>query len=131
MIDISTNLNNLEKPNYLRGYLERDPPEGIAGLLLTDSNYNEALGVLKKKYANSDAIINSHMSALIKVNSVVSNDVHSLGRLYHEIESDVCSLLTLGIYIQKYGCMLSTIVLGKLPADIKLIISRNMDEVDI
>ena len=46
--DISTQLNNVKKFKYLRSYLERDASEGIAGLLLTDSKYNEALGVLKK-----------------------------------------------------------------------------------
>ena len=78
VIDTSTNLNNVEKPNYLRSYLERDAPEGTGGLLLTDNNYSEVLGVLKKKHGNPDVIINSHMSALIKISPVVSNDVHSL-----------------------------------------------------
>lgn len=50
----------MEKPNYLRSYLERDAPEGTGGLLLTDNNYSEVLGVLKKKHGNPDVIINSH-----------------------------------------------------------------------
>ena len=60
VIDTSTNLNNVEKPNYLRSYLERDAPEGTGALLLTDNNYSEVLGVLKKKHGNPDVIINSH-----------------------------------------------------------------------
>lgn len=127
VIDISTNLNNVEKPKYLTSYLERDAPEGIAGLLLTDSNYNEALEVLKKKYRKPDVIINLQMSALIKISTVVSNDVRSLRRLYHKIESDVCSLLTLGIGIPNIDCMVSAIVLGELPVNK----SRNMNKVDV
>lgn len=70
------------------------------------------------------------MNALTKINAVVSNDVHNLRRLRHKVGSDLCSLLNLSIEIKKSGCMISTVILGKLPAGIKLIITRNMDEVD-
>ena len=45
------------------------------------------------------------MSTLVKINPVVYNNVHSLRRLYNEIESHVHSLLTLDIDIQDYGSM--------------------------
>ena len=45
------------------------------------------------------------MSTLVKINPVVYNDVHSLRRLYNEIESHVHSLLTLDIDVQHYGSM--------------------------
>ena len=40
------------------------------------------------------------MNALAKINAVVSNNVHSLRKLRHEIGSDLSSLLNLSIDIK-------------------------------
>ena len=42
-INSSSNLNNIKKFNYLRCYLEGDALHTIAGLTLTNKNYNKAL----------------------------------------------------------------------------------------
>ena len=46
-ISSSSNLNNIEKFNYLRCYLEDDALHTIAGLTLTNENYKKALDLLK------------------------------------------------------------------------------------
>ena len=50
-INSSSNLHNIEKFNYLRCYLEGDALHTIAGLTLTNENYNKALDLLKNHMA--------------------------------------------------------------------------------
>ena len=127
-IDTSTSISKVEKFNYLQGFLEGDALKCISGLSLTENNYDQAKVILENRYGNKQLIISTHMSSLVKLAPVKTNDITSLRRLYDEIESHVRSLLTLGIDIKNYGSMLTTVILEKLPAEIKLILTRNFDE---
>ena len=59
------NLNNIEKFNYLRCYLESDALHTItgltliAGLTLTNENYNKALDLSENQYDNRQLIISA------------------------------------------------------------------------
>ena len=56
-INSPSNLGNIEKFNCLRCYLEGDALHAIAGLTLTNENYNKALDLLKNRYGNLQLII--------------------------------------------------------------------------
>ena len=71
------------------------------------------------------------MDILLNVEAVTSQ--HNLkGRglrhIYDLVESHVQSLKSLGVSPNSYGTLLSSVLLNKLPLEIRLIASRKVDE---
>ena len=123
----SSNLNNIEKLNYLRCYLEGDVLHTIPGLTLTNENYNKVLDLLKNRYGNPQLIISAHKNELLKSKKITSDkDLTGLRKFFDNIESHVRSLQGLGIESKSYGSLLAPIILERLPDQLKLIISRNL-----
>ena len=96
--------------------------EAISGLNLTSSNYDEAVEILQKRFGNKQLIINKHMEQLLNIDSVASqHDVKGLRQLYDVIESNVRSLKSLGVKADSYGSLLSSVLMTKLPSELRLI----------
>ena len=74
-ISIHTNpsLSNVDKFNYLVSLLESSAAEAIACLSITSVNYDETISTLRKRFGNSQLIVNRHMEALLGVGSVSSH----------------------------------------------------------
>ena len=123
----SRSLSNVEKFNYLRSFLTGDALHAIAGLSLTNNNYEEAMQLLKNRYGNNQVIISAHMNALVKL-SHVDDQLESLRKFYDDVESHIRSLTTLGIDVKSYGTLIGTLIMEKLPEDLRLIVSRNIKE---
>ena len=60
-------ISNVDKFSYLKGLLDGPAASCIAGVGLTDGNYNTALDLLKNRFANPQLLISSHMDALLKL----------------------------------------------------------------
>lgn len=126
-IDANTALSDIEKFNYLRSLLQGPALDAVAGLTLTAANYREAVDVLKIRFGNKQQIIDKHMDALLSVEAVTSDtNLKALRRLYDVVESQVRGLKSLGVASETYGSLLSSVLLTKIPKEIRLIISRNV-----
>ena len=51
-IDICSDLDDVQKSMYLRSYLQSPALQAINGLTVTNSNYTEALKILKDRFGN-------------------------------------------------------------------------------
>ena len=103
-IHSNPDLSSVDKFNYLNSFLESNAAEAIAGLTLTAANYTEAVATLKKRFGNSQLIVNKHMEGLLALSTVTShNDVKSLRRLYDSVEAHVRRLKALGVPAASYG----------------------------
>ena len=121
-IHTNDRLSEIDKFNYLRSLLESTAYDAIAGLALSAANYGEAVEISK------------HMESLLSVTAVTSdNHLRDLRRLYDQAEANIQSLKALGVEPESYGAMLSSVLLTKLPPDIRLIVSRKVsaDELDM
>ena len=125
-IDENTLLAEIDKFNYLRSLLQGPAMDAIAGLTLTAANYKAAIAVLKKRFGNKQQIISRHMDALLKADPVVADSNLRALRLYDTVESQVRGLRSLGVASESYGSLLSSILLTKLPQELRLIISRRV-----
>lgn len=124
-------LSDIDKFNYLKSLLERAAREAISGLTLTSANYHEAISILKKRFGNKQQIISRHMDVLLNAEPVLSqHNLKGLRHLYDQIESHVRSLKSLGVSSESYGSLLSSVLLSKLPQELRLIISRKTSEDD-
>ena len=68
------------------------------------------------------------MNALVKLPKVRNDDIHGLRKFYDDIESNIRSLSSLGIETSTHGTLMATLILEKLPQEIKLIVARNVKE---
>ena len=109
--------------------LERSAPEAIAGLTLTSANYHEAVAILKKRFGSRQQIISRHMELLLNLEAVTSqHNIKGLRRLYDTVETHVRSLKNLGVASESYGSLLTSVLLNKLPQELRLIISWRTSE---
>ena len=124
-------LSKVDKFNYLRSMVTHVALEAISGLTLTDANYDEAIEILTKRYGNKQLIINKHMEQLLSTEAVTSqHDVRGLRHLYDLVESNVRSLKSLEVQPESYGSLLSSVLMNKLPAELRLIASRKFADQD-
>ena len=128
-VDDNPSLSDIDKFNYLRSLLEGSAAGAIRGLPLTAENYGAARDILKKRFGQPQIIINAHMEALVKVAAVtVDNDLKRLRLLYDRVEAHVRALQALGIQCESYGKLLVPLLMEKLPPNMRLIISRAIDQ---
>lgn len=128
-VHLNRALYDMDKFNYLRSLLERSAYDAIAGLTLSSANYGEAIEILKKRFGNKQMIISRHMEVLLNLSPVPGeHDLRGLCRLYNEVETNVRSLKALGVERDSYGTMLTSVLLTKLPSEVKLIITRKISD---
>ena len=101
----------------------RRAPVTFENTALTASNYEEAIAILKKRFGNKQQIINRHMDILVNVSPVINEDTRKLRELYDTLESHVRSLKSLGLPSGSYRSLPSSIIMSKLPQELRLIIS--------
>ena len=97
-VDLKTSIQKVVKFNYLKSSLKETVLKCISGLSLTNENYDEAVKILKERYANPQMLISSHMEALVKLNPVKhKNDVKGLRKIYDQVESSIRNLKSLKV----------------------------------
>ena len=128
-IHLNSTLSNVDKFNYLWSLLEKS---ANAGLTLSSANYIEAIEILKKQFGNKQMIVSKHMEILLNLTAVSGeHDLRGLRRLYNEVETNVRSLKALGVEQATYGAMLTSVLLTKLPPEIRLIATRKASGGDL
>ena len=86
----------------------------IAGLPLTESNYDDAMALLTTRYGQTHKIVHTHMQALVEITSP-TNSLSNLQLFYDTVESHIRAL---GTKEESYGPMLIPTILSRLPRDI-------------
>ena len=88
-------LQPIEKFNYLRTQLENEALKLIAGLKLTNANYDAAIKLLKERHGNNQLIVDTHYTKLMEM-PPASNKTTSLRAMYDAIEQHLRLLHSLG-----------------------------------
>lgn len=122
-------LNKVEKFHYLKAHLTGSALSSIEGLVISDTNYDTAVELLKKRYANVDLLIHTHMNNLLNIKPLRnSNDVVSFRKFYDKINIELRSLENLGQPIKNISSVLCTTILKALPKDILIQIDKSTSE---
>ena len=120
-------LSSIDKFNYLSSLVEGTAADAIAGLTLTTLNYEEAIKILKKRFGNKQLAINKHMDILLNLEPVTSpHNLKGLRTLYDTVESHIRALKSLGVQAETYGNLLCSMLLNKLPQELCIIVSREI-----
>ena len=87
---------SVDKFNYLQSLLDHAALDAIAGLTVSNSNYQQAVEILTKRFGNKQVIISKHMDALMSLDAVNSDrNLKELRRMYDLTETHVRSLKSL------------------------------------
>lgn len=62
-----SDLSGIEKFTYLKSKLIGKASEAISGLSLTSGNYDEAVKILKDRFGDTQAIVNTHYTQLMEI----------------------------------------------------------------
>ena len=100
--------------------------EAVSGLTLTSANYRESIDILQKRYGDKQQIISRHMDVLLNV--ISQHNVKALRHLYDLLESQMRSLRSLGVTSDSYGNLPSSVLLNKLPSELRLVVSRGIGD---
>ena len=103
----------------------------MSGLALTSANYHQAIETLKKRFGCKQLIVSQHMDALLQLDAVTSSqNMKALRKLLDGVNSHIHSLQSLGVTQDSYSSLLCPVLVGKLPSDLQLLISRKVSESD-
>ena len=112
-------LPEIEKFNYLFSLLSDEALRCISGMDLTADNYCAARDKLKKRFGNSNRVIRAHVRELLNLQINGSYDKKSLRAFVDAVSSHTRSLTSLEVTSDKYSCILSPIILSRLPQKLK------------
>ncbi|XP_068690987.1 uncharacterized protein [Montipora foliosa] len=120
----NVSLSKIDKFNYLRSLLEGGASQALQGLALSSDNYDSALEILEQRFGKTQQIISAHMEEVLKLQPCLTDRPSSLRFLYDKLSVHVRGLSSLGVSSQKYGSLLTPIIMSKLPNEIRLEIAR-------
>lgn len=128
-----SSLNKTDKFHYLNSYLEGQAAKTIAGLAVTEANYDSAITILEERYGRKDIIVSAHLNNFFKLTAIKNaSDINNLRNLYDTCEIEIRSLKSLGVDSKSYDSLLGHLVFGLLPTEITLSFSReNKGQIDI
>ena len=121
-------LSKIDKLKYLVNCLSGVAAQTLTGLQISNDSCDEAIELLEKRFGNKQVIITSFMDSrreLPKISS--SDDIRRLRILYDKTEAAVRSLKSVGVSCESYSTVLSRDIMSKLPQDIRLTITRNLE----
>ena len=122
-------LSKIDKLKYLVNSLTGVAAQTLTGLQISNDSYDEAIELLEKRFGNKQVIITSFMDSLRELPKISSSDdIRKLRILYDKTEAAVRSLKSVGVSCESYGTVLSRDIMSKLPQDIRLTITRNLED---
>lgn len=128
-IDGNETLSNVERMSYLLNLVEGVAEQTLKGFSLSNDNYHLALKTLQERFGDEQIIITSHMNRLLELPSVESvTNTKTLRNLYDTVESQIRSLTAFDSDIKNYGPFLVPVIMSKIPNEIKLVITRQLDK---
>ena len=101
MIHNQTDLNNIEKLQYLKSAVTNEAANKIKNLSITDGNYDRAWKLLKSAYADKRLIISRHLSLLLRLPIQEKESAEGLRRLADETQQHIESLKSLEINLNE------------------------------
>ena len=99
MIHSQSDLNNIEKLQYLKSAVTGEASNKIKNVSITDGNYDRAWKLLQNAYADKSLIIARHVSLLLRLPVQNKESAEGLRRLADETQQHLESLKSLDIAV--------------------------------
>ena len=110
-IHLNPHLSEVQKLSYLRAQLNGEATMVIAGLPLTNANYQHSVSLLKERYGQPHKLISAHVQALLELPKPI-NKLTSLQLFHDTVEGHIRCLQSLGKSPDALETLLVPIMLG-------------------
>eukprot|EP00795_Rhopilema_esculentum_P009614 gene9614-biopygen11021 len=128
-------ISKIDKFSYLKHYLEEPAKKVIAGLALTEKNYDVAVDLLEQRFARPTTIKRAHINELLNLDAVFNEKhVKKMRELYDTIETHHRGLKALGVDEISYSNKVVPVLMDKVPEAVRLNMirgSKNHQEWDM
>ena len=101
MIHDQSDLNNIEKLQYLKSAVTGEAENKIKHISITDGNYDRAWNLLQSAFSDRRLIISRHLSLLLRLPVQGKESAEGLRCLADEAQQHLESLKTLGIEVNE------------------------------
>ncbi|XP_045158803.2 uncharacterized protein LOC123524573 [Mercenaria mercenaria] len=108
-------LSSVDKFNYLKGKLCGEARSAIAGLAMSNENYDIAIQILKERFGDQQDIIDLHYKGLVNVASP-RDTTESLRLFYDKIQKHLRSLVVMHEILEQQ--VFVSIIRSKLPSEV-------------
>ncbi|GFW07422.1 transposon Ty3-G Gag-Pol polyprotein [Trichonephila clavipes] len=110
-------LNKVDKFNYLKSHLGGSALNTVDGIPISAKAYDEAVELLKNRFANPEILIQAHMNKILTLQPLKnSNDLRSFRKFVDNCNVQLISLNSLGVSSANYGKILCP-MLKLIPSD--------------
>ena len=110
------NLSKVDKFKYLRSFLEEPAKSVIAGMSITDADYETAIKLLKKRFGKTEVIQRAHINQLINLTPVYNEkNISRLRTLHDQIEAHFRGLEAQGVEMSTYSSIVVPVLMEKIP----------------
>ena len=116
----STGLPDIQKFNYLKSLLKGDAANLIAGLELSDCNYDVAKTLLKNRYGSERRLKRSHIRSLLSIDCCHAKDATAYRSFVDSANKHIRGLESLGMKSEDYKDFLCEILIDHVPNRIKM-----------
>ena len=114
----------VSKFSYMLSLLQGEAKQAVQGLSVTSDHYKTACKILEDRYGRTERIIFTHIQKLLNITIPSKCSISVLWKLNDDLQAHTRSLSALGIDGDKYGVILTPLILSRLPQDIRLEWSR-------
>ena len=114
----ASGLPDVTKLTYLRSLLIGEPAKSVEGLALSKVNYETVYDILQNGFGRKEQIIYNHIQALLQ--SSYDKNSEGLKSFQDELLVHVRSLENLDITGERYGAVLTPIIVSRLPEAIRM-----------
>ena len=127
-VDEQDDIPDVTKFNYLIGALKGEAKNIVEGLPITGENYREAKHIVIARYGRPELIVFSHVQALLSTSTPNGTNVTELMMFRDKLVAHIRSLAAMGIESEKFGVILTPIIVSRLPEEIRLEWSRDSEK---
>ena len=88
-MNTNTDLTKIDKFNYLVSLLEGTASRAIAGLPITEENYDATVDIINKRFGKPQQLISAHMDELLKISTCLTDKPYQLRYLYNKLSVNI------------------------------------------
>ncbi|KOX70440.1 hypothetical protein WN51_05394, partial [Melipona quadrifasciata] len=130
MVNRNESLTNIDRFHYLRSAIKGEPARALKTLPVSDSNYKTAWELLRKRYENTNELVDYHLDALFDFKGIRQESPTKLRQLLDDLGNHTHALGSLGQAAGSSEAWLIRLTVRKLDAQTRREWERRAAETD-
>ncbi|KOX69475.1 hypothetical protein WN51_06559 [Melipona quadrifasciata] len=130
LVNRNESLSNIDLFYYLRTAVKGEPARALKTLPVSDSNYDAAWELLRKRYEGTNQLVDHHLDALFDLPVICQESSSELRKLLDDINNHTKALTSLGQMVDQRDAWLIRLVVRKLDTQTRREWRKRVSETD-